>query len=279
MIVEAMFEQFVSKSPISVMARAALEHALSAEALDELFDQTAQRGYTKDLLFSTTVDLMSLVVCGKAPQVQAAFKQMHERVPVTLKSVYEKLQRVETGVSARLVRHVAGRCGALIGAMGGGCAGLLDGYRVRILDGNHLAATQKRLKATRGHSAGALPGQSLAVLDPQAMLITDVIPCADAHAQERALVDQVLPLVQPGDLSTEARNFCPVDSRDGVPRRGACFVTRRHGNTTVEAEGEYGPEVETETGWVSERRAWVCRDGARALAVRQVRVRLRQATE
>src|SRR5262249_44155322 len=122
MLVEAMFEQFVSQSPISVMARATIEHALSAEALDELFDQTAQRGYTKDLLFSTTVDLMSLVVCGKAPQVQAAVKQMHERVPVTLKSVYEKLQRVEIGVSAGLVRHVAGRCAALIGEMGGGCA-------------------------------------------------------------------------------------------------------------------------------------------------------------
>jgi hypothetical protein len=29
--------------------------------------------------------LMSLVVCGKAPHVQSAFKQIHERVPVTLK--------------------------------------------------------------------------------------------------------------------------------------------------------------------------------------------------
>src|ERR1700736_3357396 len=138
MIFGPMFAQFVSQSPISVMARATIEHALSASALDALFEQTAQRGYTQELLFSTTVDLMSLVVAGKAPHVQAAYKHLQERIPVTLKCVYEKLQHIETGVSAELVRHVAGRCQGLITELGGACQALLPGHRVRILDGNHL---------------------------------------------------------------------------------------------------------------------------------------------
>ena len=100
MILGPVFEQFINKSPISVMARATIEHALSASALDALFNRTAKRGYERELLFSTTVDLMSLVVCGTAPHVQSAYKQIHERVPVTLKSVYEKLQHIETDVSA-----------------------------------------------------------------------------------------------------------------------------------------------------------------------------------
>ena len=160
MILGSVFEQFINKSPLSVMARATIEHALSASALDALFNRTAQRGYERELLFSTTVDVMSLVVCGKAPHVQSAYKQIHERVPVTLKSVYEKLQHIETDVSAELVRHVAGRCQGLITALGGECQALLPGHRVRILDGNHLAATQKRLQVSRGHSAGTLPGQT-----------------------------------------------------------------------------------------------------------------------
>jgi hypothetical protein len=82
-----MFDQFVNQSPISVMSRATIEHALSASALDALFERTAERGYTRELLFSTTVDVMSLVVCGKAPHVQAAYKHLHARVPVTLKCV------------------------------------------------------------------------------------------------------------------------------------------------------------------------------------------------
>jgi IS4 transposase len=279
MILDAVFEQFVNKSPLSVMARATVEHALCASALDDLFDRTAERGYTKELLFSTTVDVMSLVVCGKALHVQAAFQQLRERIPVTLKCVYEKLQHIETPVSAQLVRHVAGRCTGLIAELGGACQPLLPGHRVMILDGNHLAATQKRLKVTRGHSAGTLPGQSLAVLDPALMLVTDIILCEDGHTQERALLDQVLPLVRPGDVWIEDRNFCTVDFLMGIQDRGAFFVVRRHGNTTIEPQGEFGAEVETETGWVSERKAWVCRDDKPMVEVRLVRIRLKQATE
>ena len=92
MILGTVFEQFIKESPISVMARATVEHAFSASALDELFKQKAELGYTRDLLFSTTVELMSRVVCGKAPHVQSAYQHILDRVPVTLKCVYEKLQ-------------------------------------------------------------------------------------------------------------------------------------------------------------------------------------------
>jgi hypothetical protein len=279
MILGPVFEQFINKSPLSVMSRATIEHALTASALDALFNRTAKRGYERELLFSTTVDLMSLVVCGKAQHVQSAYKQIHERVPVTLKSVYEKLQHIETAVSAELVRHVAGRCQGLITALGGECQALLPGHRVRILDGNHLAATQKRLQVTRGHSAGPLPGQSLAVLDPALMLVTDIILCEDGHTQERALIDQVLPLVQAGDVWIEDRNFCTVDFLLEVAQRQAFFVARRHGNMTIEPQTEFSQEVETDTGWVSERAVWICRDEQRVLAARLVRVRLKQATE
>lgn len=279
MIFGAMFDQFVNQSPLSVMARATIENALSAEALDALFERTAERGYTRDLLFSTTVDLMSLVVAGKAPHVQAAYKQMHERVPVTLKCVYEKLQNIETDASAALVHHVAGRCQGLITALGGACQSLLPGYRVRIVDGNHLAATQKRPRVTRGHSAGPLPGQSLAVLDPASLLITDLIPCEDAHAQERALLEPVLAPVRAEDVWIADRNFCTVDLLVGVAQREAYFVVRRHGNMTLEPQGKFGREVETETGWVSERQVWVCRDEQRVMRARLIRVRLKQPSE
>jgi hypothetical protein len=279
MIFGPVFERFIAKSPLSVMARATVEHTLSASTLDELFDRTAQRGYCRDLLFSTTVDLMSLVVCGTAPKVKSAFNELQERIPVTLKCVYEKLQHIETVVSAELVHHVARRSEALITELGGSRQPLLPGYRVCILDGNHLAATQKRLRVTRGRSAGPLPGQSLAVLDPALMLITDLILCEDAHTQERALIEQVLPLVQKDDVWIADRNFCTADFLAALVQREAFFVIRRHGNLTLEPAGEFGPEAETATGWVSERVVWICKDGARLLLARMVRVRLKSATE
>ena len=59
------------------------------------------------------------------------------------------------------------------------------------------------------------------VLDPATMLVIDVAPCEDAHAQERSLVDQVLPGVEPGDLWIADRNFCTTRFLFGVrARRG-----------------------------------------------------------
>ena len=278
MILGPVFERFVNDSPLSVMSRATIEHALSASALDELFDRTAEQGYTRELLFSTVADVMSLVVCGKAHHVQSAFHQLAERVPVTLKSVYEKRQNVETTVSAALVGHVAGRCQELISALGGGCPPRLPGRQVRILDGNHLAATQKRLAVTRGHTAGPLPGQAPVILDPAAMRITGVIPCEDGHTQERALINQVIPKIKAGDVWIDDRNFCTIDVLCRTEQEQAFFVTRRHGNTTIEPEGEWRAGVETETGWVSERPGWLCVGGQRVMLVRCVRVRLAHPT-
>ena len=53
------FERFVEKSPVTVMVRAMMEVLLAPSKLDELFEQTAQTGYTKELLFSTLVKMIA----------------------------------------------------------------------------------------------------------------------------------------------------------------------------------------------------------------------------
>jgi len=280
MVLEPLFERFISQAPLSVMARATLEHALSAEALDALFEQTAQRGYTRELLFSTAVDLMSRVVCGQARHVSTAFSHLQERIPVTLKSVYEKLEHIEPAVSAALVRSVSQRCETLIGELGGACRGLLPApYRVKILDGNHLGATQKRLRVTRGHTAGPLPGVCLAVLDPAAMLVTDVIPAEDGYTNERALIEQVLPRVNAHEVWIADRIFSTLLFLEGVTRQEAFFLVRRHGQLNYLPHGEWGPETETERGWARERPVRLVRQGQPVLAARLVVVRLKKPTE
>jgi hypothetical protein len=56
------FARFVDRSPISVMVRGTLERVLGADPLDLWYERTAQKQYTRDLLFSTVYDLMSQVV-------------------------------------------------------------------------------------------------------------------------------------------------------------------------------------------------------------------------
>jgi hypothetical protein len=176
MLLGPIFERFITHSPLSVMIRGLMEHALIPDELDDLFRSHAQRQYERHLLFSTTADLMSLVVCGIRPAVHGAFQALKDRIPVSLTSVYNKLDGLEPTVSATLVRHTADRLSPVIRQLGGQLPELLPGYRVKILDGNHLAATQHRLKELRDCAAAPLPGLALVVLDPVLMQAIDVFP-------------------------------------------------------------------------------------------------------
>src|SRR5262245_17696913 len=74
MVLPTLFARFVQKSPLSVMARALLERALQAEPLDRLFAQLATAQYTRELLFSSVVELLSLVALRAFPSVRQAYR-------------------------------------------------------------------------------------------------------------------------------------------------------------------------------------------------------------
>lgn len=105
---------------------------------------------------------------------------------MSITSVYNKLNGLETQVAATLVQDTAQEFGNLITQMDAACQALLPGYRVKMLDGNCLAATQHRLAVLRDKGAGALPGKSLVIYDPALEMAINVLPCEDRHAQEIA---------------------------------------------------------------------------------------------
>ncbi len=194
------FERFVEKSPVTVMVRAMMEVVLAPSKLDELFEQTAQTGYTKELLFSTLVKMMTQVVCSIRQSIGSVYKTMAEEIGVSKTAVYDKLNRLEPRVSRALVKSTAVDLATIVHQLGGGFPELLPGYRVKILDGNGLGATEHRLEVLRNTSAAALPGKSLVVGDPALGLALDIFPCEDGYTQERALLSEVLATVEAGDL-------------------------------------------------------------------------------
>lgn len=271
--------RFVKHSAVTVMVQAVLEHALAADPLDELFVKAAQRQYTRALLFSTLVDLMTTVVCRFRPSIHAGYDAISERIPVSLAAVYQKLDGVEPRVSAALVRDVARRLRVVIEKMGGQLPELLPGYSVRIVDGNHLAATDRRLKVLRGSAAGPLPGFALVVLDPAAMLAVAMIPCEDGHAQERSLTDQLLALVGPGQVYLDDRNFCTMRLLFGIAKKKACFVTRQHGTSLRwQTAGRRRRLGRTETGMVYEQRIRLTNDDGETMLARRITIVLDSPT-
>jgi hypothetical protein len=279
MILSEVFERFAEESPVSVMARAALENALPPCSIDALFEEVAERQYTRTLLFSDIVDLMGMVVCKVRPSINAAYKKYSEALGVTRKAVYNKINGVEPDIGAALVRHTAAALAPVIDAMGGRRAAWLQGYQMRVLDGSHLPGTEHRLKPLRTERAGALPGQALVVYDPELTLAVDAIPCEDGHAQERSMTAQILALVEPGELWVADRNFCTTALLFGIVGRGGSFVIRQHGSTlTWEEAGPRRAVGRCDTGEVFEQPVRLTDPEGRALRLRRITVVLDRPT-
>ena len=278
MLLSVTLDRFAKRAPISVMVRAALEYAFDPKELDALFRSTAEQQREKTLLFSSVVDVMSLVVARVHPSLNAAYQAVSDTLPVSLTSVYNKVNGTEPSVSAAIVTHSAIRLQPVIDAMDSGREPWLPGYRVRVLDGNHLTSTERRLDVLRECSAGPLPGQALVVLEPEVMLATHMLPCEDAHAQERSMTPEVLALVEPGDCWVADRNFCTFALLNGIATHQAFFAIRHHAKLRILSSGTLHRRGRTETGEVFEQKVTLeGQDGTR-LQARRVLVRLERPT-
>jgi len=256
-----------------------LERALSPQSLDRLFDKTAQRQYTRELLFSTTVDLMSMAVCRIRPSVHAAYQAKEAEVAVSVGALYDKLQCLEPGISSALVLHTATRLEPIIRKLKGTTPPLAKGYKTKILDGNHLGHSERRPKILRDVVAGPLPGQTLVVLEPETGLATGVICCEDGHAQERKLLEEIWPFVEKNDLWIADRNFCTTTFLFGLMARESKFIIRQHAATLRWQRQSRRRRVgRTATGVVYERKLWLQDEDGKEKAVRQITLVLDKPT-
>ena len=281
MALARVFEAFVKESPVTVMLRGILEYALPPQRIDELFREHARSQYQDELLFSTVVGVLSLPVAGVRKSVNAAYQALKDRIEVSVTSLYNKLQGTEVQVSRALVCETAARLEPVIRSLKATLPPLLPGFRLKIVDGNHLSGTEHRLTEARTLHSQPLPGQALVVLEPELMLVTDVFPCEDAYSQERSLLDEVLETVQPHDCWLADRNFCTTNFFFGLARRYAYFVIRQHGSTL------YGKQLvgrrrlvgHGDTGVVSERKLRVVDpETGEEMTLRRITVELDEPT-
>ena len=279
MVLDGVLERFVKKSPVTVMARLVMQRALSPQWVDELFEEHRERQYTRELLFSMVVDLMALVALGLRPSLNAAAQAMKE-LPVSVAALYDKVKHTEPEVVRALVQGSAERLTPVVQPMKEGQQPWAAGYRVRVLDGNHLAASEKRLKPLRGFRGAALPGQSLVVYAPEVGQVVDLLPAEDAHAQERALMGPLLERVQQGELWLADRNFSTSAILRALHEKRAGFIIREHGvSPNPKEEGQAREVGRVETGVVFEQAVWIEDEEGKQLPLRRVELHLDEPTE
>lgn len=278
MLLGHLFQPFVEKRPYCVMVRAALERMLSPARLDQLFHDHAVGQYERCLLFSKLVEMIGLVVTRVEPSVLASYRALKNELEVSDEAVYQKLRGVETAVSQALVRDSFCQAHGVLWQLNSFDRPWVRGRRTRILDGNLLSATQRRIGELRTMWDAPLPGRALVVWDQESRLVENVVLTEDAYASERSLLDDILATVGAKDLWIADRNFCTLGFLFGVWERKARFVIRQHGTMPVILQGKRRRAGRTKHGEkVWEQTVTIIYQG-RTRTVRRITVDFRQPT-
>jgi IS4 transposase len=260
------------------MARATLERMLAASRLDQLFRTHAVVQYERDLLFSQLIEVMARVVTRVDRSVLRAVESLHDVLGVSDEAIYQKLRGVETSVSQALVRDSFREASAVLKQLKVADQTWVRGFRVKILDGNHLAPTQRRITELRTMWDSPLPGRALVVWDQIARLVRDVFLTEDGHASERSLLDQVLDTVERYDLWIADRNFCTLGFLFGLWSKQARFVIRQHGSLVGKPVGQRKLVGKTARGEKVYEQLVVLTYAGRERTVRRVTIQLKTPT-
>jgi hypothetical protein len=270
--------RFVERCPVTVMVRVLFERVLSSEAIDAIFEEHRGRQYRRELLFSTVVQVMTLVAVGMRPSVHAAAKSLGD-FGASLSALYQKLNGTSITVVRALVRETAVGLLGIRSQLGGAGVPLARGLRVLVIDGSHLPASEKRLAVLRGRRGAALPGQALVLYAPEDDTVLDVVPGEDAHASERALLGALVPRMMPGELYLADRLFGVWTAMFAVLGQGASFVFRaRLDSVRMKPLAERRCVGRTETGTVYEQPVRVYGDDG-SHDIRRVDVDLEQQAQ
>ena len=278
MVLGSMFDNFVKRKPYCVMARAALERMLAASRLDALFHEHASVQYERDLLFSQLVEVMARVVTRVDRSVLRAVEALGDVLTVTDEAIYQKLRGVELAVSQALVVDSFRETKRVLEKLKVTDRSWVRGFRIKILDGNHLAATEHRIAELRTIWDAPLPGRALVVWDQITRLVSNVFLTECGHAQERTLLKDVLETVERHDLWIADRNFCTLGFLFGLWSKRARFVIRQHGSLVGRPQGQPKLAGKTRHGEKVYEQAVVLTSKGRERTVRRITVKLRTPT-
>ena len=118
---DALLKRFVEQAPVAVMARLGMQRAINTDWVNEVFERHSDAQYTRELMFLTVVDLMSLVALGLRPSLHAAAQKAQD-LPVSITALYDKVNRVEPPVVQALVRGSAERLAPVMAPLRKGVA-------------------------------------------------------------------------------------------------------------------------------------------------------------
>ncbi len=278
MLLAQRVEPFLAQRPYCVLVRAAVERMLDPARLNQVFRENAARQYEREPLFSSLVAVMARVVTRIEPPVLASYRSLQGELGVSDEAVYQKLRQVETGVSEALARDSFAVARAVPQELNVGDDSWVRGLRVKLLDGDYLQKTHRRIAELRTMWDAPLPGRAPVVWDQPTRLLERVFLTGHGLASERSLRGRVLESVKADDLWIADRNFCTLGFLFGLADRKARFVIRRHGQLQGTPRGPGRRAGQTEKGGPLWEQEGQIASAGRTRTVRRITVELGKPT-
>jgi hypothetical protein len=231
------FEKFAIKRPVALLGKMTVHAIFSNEAIDQIFEENSKSQYTKQLAFSTCARLLGEVALFGTSSINAACKKFDSSIPVSISAVYQKLRNVEPAVCQALVETPAAKAALLIHQLNAARNEPIPGYRLRVIDGNYLARSERRIKELRDSNVASIPGMSMAVYDYATDLISALRVDEDGHANERKLTPALAEIAQQGDLFLADRLYLTYNVIDTLCQRGSKYLIRHHASIPLHLTG------------------------------------------
>jgi len=198
------------------------------DKFSEVFQQTRGRQYEETLSFEDLAIAVADVALGVCKNPNQAYRAHKAELGVARSRFYDKLNRTNTNVSEEIVAATAPSIAEMQDALGFVQWAGIPGYRLLVVDGNHLEKTEKRIADLRDLGVAPLPGTAVARFDLGCQIFDRVYLLEDAHQQESATSQAIVDDLEPSDVIVADRHYCIVEFMNQIAGKSNHFILRHH---------------------------------------------------
>jgi hypothetical protein len=244
----------------------------------EVFEQARGRQYEETLSFEDLAIAVADVALGVCKNANRAYRAHKAELGVARSRFYDKLNHTSTQLSEQIVAATAPSIASMQDALGFVPWDGIPGYRLLVVDGNHLEKTEKRLADLHDLSVAPLPGTAVARFDLGRQIFDRVYLLEDAHQQESTTCQAIVEDLEPLDVLVADRHYCIVECMNRIAAKGNHFIIRHHARLPGVLLGKRQKVGGIATGTVYEQSMQLTKQED-SLVVRRITIELDEPTQ
>jgi hypothetical protein len=273
---DSVFEKFCSFAPFAVMTQIVMR-ACILEKFSGVFQRARGRQYEEKLSFEDFAIAIADVALGVCRNPNQAYRVHKKKLGVARSRFYDKLNCTNTDVSEEIIATMAPCIAEMQDALEFTPWEGIPGYRLLVVDGNHLEKTDRRIAKLRGRGVAPLPGTAVARFDLGRQIFDRVYLLEDAHQQEAVTCQAIVDDLEPSDVIVADRHYCIVEFMNQLAVNNH-FAIRHHARLPGVLLGKRKKLGRIATGTVYEQ-AMRLKKEEDSLVVRRITIELDEPTQ